>query len=74
MTQDEPIMDGSTEAGRDEKVRGIVDQLTADMQLRPQEDSEKLLRQRLRDSGIELDDAEIHRIAKSVQQGPSQVD
>ena len=29
MTQDEPIMDGSTEAGRDEKVRGIVDQLTA---------------------------------------------
>jgi hypothetical protein len=74
MTQDEPIMNGSTEAGRDEKVRGLVEQLTADMQLRPQEDSERLLRQRLDDADIELDDAEIHRIAKSVQLGPSQVD
>ncbi|WP_431279697.1 hypothetical protein [Leifsonia poae] len=74
MTQDEPIMDGSTEAGEDARVQGIVDQLTADMQLRPQEDSEKLLRQRLQDAGIQLGDDEIHRIAASVQQGPSQVD
>jgi hypothetical protein len=74
MTQDEPIMNGSTEAGDDQKVRGIVEQLTADMQLLPHEDGEKLLRQRLQDAGITLDDAEISRIAKEVQQGPSQVD
>jgi hypothetical protein len=74
MTQDEPIMDGSTEAEDDQKVRGIVDQLAADLQLRPQEDSERLLRQRLDDAGIVLDDAEISRIVTSIHQGPSQVD
>ncbi|MFF1878126.1 hypothetical protein [Leifsonia sp. NPDC058230] len=74
MTQNEPIMDGSADASRDAKVQGIVEQLTADMQLRPQEDGERLLRERLTDAGIELDDAEIHRLAKGVQRGPSQVD
>ncbi|MGN6425593.1 hypothetical protein [uncultured Leifsonia sp.] len=74
MTQDEPVMDGSTEAGDDVKVAGIVEQLRADMQLRPQEDSERLLRQRLEDAGIVLDDAEISRIARDVQNGPSAVD
>ncbi|WP_348786780.1 hypothetical protein [Leifsonia sp. NPDC080035] len=74
MTQDEPVMDGSTEAGVDVKVAGIVEQLRADMQLRPQEDSERLLRQRLTDAGIQLDDAEISRIARDVQNGPSAVD
>jgi hypothetical protein len=42
--------------------------------LRPQEDAEKLLRQRLDDTGISLDDDEISRIVKSVHQGPSVVD
>jgi hypothetical protein len=74
MTQDEPVMDGSTDADVDQKVRGIVEQLTADMQLLPHEDSERMLRQRLQDAGITLDDAEISRIASSVQQRPSQVD
>ncbi len=67
-------MDGSTEAGTDVKVAGIVEQMRADMQLRPREDSEKLLRQRLADAGIQLDDAEISRIAQDVQSGPSVVD
>lgn len=67
-------MDGSTEAGDDVKVAGIVEQLRADMQLRPQEDSERLLRERLDDAGIVLDDAEISRIARDVQNGPSAVD
>lgn len=67
-------MDGSTEAGTGEKVAGIVEQLRADMQLRPREDSEKLLRQRLEEAGIPLDDAEISRIAADVQNGPSVVD
>ena len=67
-------MDGSTEAGDDVKVAGIVEQLRADMQLRPQEDSERLLRERLDDAGIVLEDAEISRIARDVQNGPSAVD
>jgi hypothetical protein len=74
MTQDEPVMDGSNEAGSQAKVAGIVEQMRGDMQLRPREDSEKLLRQRLSDAGIELDDAEISRIAQDVQNGPSVVD
>ncbi len=67
-------MDGSTDAGTGEKVAGIVEQMRADMQLRPREDSEKLLRQRLEEAGIPLDDAEISRIAADVQNGPSVVD
>lgn len=67
-------MNGSTEAGQDEKVNGLVDQLRADLQLRPQEDAERLLRQRLDDADISLDDAEISRIVKNVHQGPSEVD
>ncbi|MFF1574474.1 hypothetical protein ACFVWR_17150 [Leifsonia sp. NPDC058292] len=74
MTQNEPIMDGSDEAGQGEKVQGLVDQLAADLQLRPQEDAEKLLRQRLADADIQLDDEQISRIVQSVHQGPSQVD
>jgi len=74
MTQDEPIMDGSTEAGRGEKVAGIVEQLRADMQLLPLEDSERALRQRLDEAGIALSDEEISRIARDVQSGPSVVD
>lgn len=67
-------MDGSMEAGRREKIAGIVEQLRADMQLRPREDSERLLRQRLDDAGIQLSDKEISRIAGDVQSGPSVVD
>jgi hypothetical protein len=74
MSQDEPIMNGSTGAGHDEKVNGLVDQLKGDLQLRPQEDAEKLLRQRLDDADISLDDDEISRIVKSVHHGPSVVD
>jgi hypothetical protein len=73
MTQDEPAMDGSTEAGHDEKVAGIVEQVRADMQLRPMEDSQRLLRERLANAGLELGDEEITRIAQDVQNGPSAV-
>jgi hypothetical protein len=74
MTQDEPIMDGSREAGRGEKIAGIVEQMRADMQLLPLEDSERALRQRLDEAGIQLTDEEISRIARDVQSGPSVVD
>lgn len=74
MTQDEPVMNGSDDAGTGAKVAGIVEQMRADMQRLPREDSEKVLRQRLDDAGIQLDDAEISRIAADVQSGPSVVD
>ena len=67
-------MDGSLEAGRGEKIAGIVEQMRADMQLLPLEDSERALRQRLDEAGIQLTDEEISRIAKDVQNGPSVVD
>lgn len=74
MTQDEPIMDGGVQADRDARIAGIVEQMRADMQLLPLEDSERVLRQRLGDSGIDASDEEISRIARDVQGGPSVVD
>jgi hypothetical protein len=62
MTQDEPAMDGSTEASHEDRLAGVVQQVRADLQLRPEEDGEALLRQRLTDVGIELDEAEFARI------------
>ncbi len=55
-------MDGSTEATHEDRLAGVVQQVRADLQLRPEEDREELLRQRLTDVGIELDDAEFARI------------
>lgn len=67
-------MDGSTDAGRGERISGIIEQMRADLQLRPLEGSERALRQRLDDAGIQLSDEEISRIARDVQSGPSVVD
>jgi hypothetical protein len=55
-------MDGSTEASHEDRLAGVVQQVRADLQLRPEEDGEALLRQRLTDVGIELDEAEFARI------------
>jgi hypothetical protein len=74
MTQDEPIMHGSTDASDDAKVAGIVEQVRADMQLRSQEDSEKMLKQRLDESGIQLPPEEVSRLVQEIQNGPSVVD
>lgn len=67
-------MDGSTEATGEAKVAGLVEQVRADMQLLPLEDSERLLRERFDQAGLVVDDAEISRIARDVQNGPSVVD
>jgi hypothetical protein len=74
MTQDEPIMSGSTEASQDSKVAGIVEQVRADMQQRSAQDSQLLLRQRLDEAGIQLSEDEISRLNADVQNGPSVVD
>jgi hypothetical protein len=74
MTQDEPIMHGSADASDDAKVAGIVEQVRADMQLRGQEDSERLLKQRLDEAGLQLPQEEISRLVADIQSGPSVVD
>ncbi|MGH1547791.1 hypothetical protein ACRAWB_00855 [Leifsonia poae] len=74
MTQDEPIMHGSTEATDESKVAGIVEQVRADVQLRRQEDAEQLLRQRLGEAGLQVSDEEISRLVTDIQSGPSVVD
>lgn len=67
-------MHGSTEAGDDEKVAGIVEQVRADSQLREGEDVEPLLRQRLDETGIRLSEEEIARHLDDIRNGPSVVD
>ncbi|MDR6973203.1 hypothetical protein [Leifsonia shinshuensis] len=74
MSQDEPIMQGATDASDQSKVAGIVEQVRADMQLRGSEDSERLLKQRLSETGIELPQEEISRLVQEIQNGPSVVD
>lgn len=59
-------MDGSTEASHEDRLAGVVQQVRADLQLRPEEDGESLLRQRLTDVGIRLDDAEFARIVREL--------
>lgn len=54
-------MDGSTEAGRDEKVAGVVEQVRADARLRDSEEVESLLRQRFDETGLQVSDEEFAR-------------
>lgn len=67
-------MHGSADASDEAKVAGIVEQVRADMQLRGQEDSERLLKQRLDEAGLQLPQEEISRLVADIQSGPSVVD
>ena len=67
-------MAGSTEATDQSKVAGIVEQVRADMQLRGSEDSERLLKQRLDEAGLQVPQEEISRLVQEIQSGPSVVD
>jgi hypothetical protein len=62
--QNEPRMAGSTDANVTEKVEGLIAQVKADAPGVPEAELETLLRQRLDDAGLELDDAEITRLAR----------
>lgn len=67
-------MDGSTEAGRDKKVAGIVEQVRADAALRDSEDVERLLRQRFDETGVEVSDEEFAGYVEDIRNGPSAID
>jgi hypothetical protein len=71
MTQDEPIMHGSTEASDESKVAGIVEQVRADVQLRDSEEPEPLLRERLDQVGIALTDERVAELVAEIRNGPS---
>jgi hypothetical protein len=74
MTQDEPIMHGSTDAGDRSKVAGIVEQVRVDMQTPRSETSEMMLRERFDASGLRVSDEEISRHVRDIENGPSVVD
>jgi ADP-ribose pyrophosphatase YjhB (NUDIX family) len=74
MTQDEPIMHGSGDAGRDEKVAGVVEQVRADAELRDSEEVEQLLRQRFEETGLQVSDEEFARHLDDIRGGPSVAD
>ncbi|MDQ1597733.1 MAG: hypothetical protein QOI70_1157 [Microbacteriaceae bacterium] len=61
--QDEPIQEGSGDASQDDKVTGILSQVSADLELRPKEDGFALLTTRLSDAGIRLDRDQILALA-----------
>ncbi|QHC66457.1 hypothetical protein GSU68_07595 [Rathayibacter sp. VKM Ac-2759] len=65
-SQDHPIQHGSDDAVLDEKLRGVLLQVAGDSQLRPEEDVEALLRQRLRDTRIEIAEESIPGLAKRI--------
>ena len=62
-------MDGSLESDQDAKVRGIVEQVSEDVRFAGYDGTELLLRQRLADSAIVLDDAEIARLVRRIEDG-----
>ncbi|MFB2555432.1 hypothetical protein [Herbiconiux liangxiaofengii] len=62
--QNEPTMAGSDDASVTQKVEGIIAQVKADSPDASEAELETQLRQRLDDSGLELDDAEISRLAR----------
>jgi hypothetical protein len=70
MTQDEPIMDGSSDAAEDAKVAGIVEQVRADLKFGDSADTEPLLTQRLEEAGIELPPDEISRLVAEIENDP----
>jgi hypothetical protein len=56
------VLEGSEHAAPDDRIRGILSQITADHRLRPEESVRSMLEQRLRDAQIELPDSELDEL------------
>jgi hypothetical protein len=65
-TQNTPIEDGHDDASDDSRLAGLVAQVRADYLLGTSTDAAGMLRTRLRDAGIELDDAEFDGLVARV--------
>jgi hypothetical protein len=58
-TQDAPIEDGSGEAGIDEKIAGVAEQMRGDAALGHVDDLTAMARQRLEEANLPTDDATV---------------
>lgn len=65
----EPVLDGSNDATREQKIAGLVRQVDADLTLLPQEDLLTELRLRLSDAGITVEEDELIAIAGTIALG-----
>jgi hypothetical protein len=57
-----PVMDGSMEATPEEKIRGLLDQVAADVHRYPGIDPEAVVRQWIKDAGVEPTDDQVAAI------------
>lgn len=69
-TQDAPIQDGSDDATNTQKLDGIIEQVRSDMRNgNTHESAEQLLRERVRETGVDVSDERLAEIARDL---PSQ--
>lgn len=61
----EPVQDGNG-ATREDRIAGLLQQVAADVALRPDEDAVGLLTLRLSDAGIAMDEHEIVELAANL--------
>jgi hypothetical protein len=64
--QNEPILDGATEAGRDAKIAGLVAQIAADAVAQDSDEIRALVVQRFTDAGMEFDEATLDDVTARV--------
>ncbi|MEJ3406049.1 hypothetical protein WDJ51_15045 [Rathayibacter sp. YIM 133350] len=69
MSQDQPIQRGHDDATHDERVEGILVQLEGDLRLGNAGDPQRLLADRLRDSGIELSPEQLRAASERLTVG-----
>ena len=62
-----PIEDGSDDASKSEKLAGLVEQMRQDVAAGNVTDVEDALRQRLDDTGIDLDEQEFAALLASIR-------
>ncbi|HEY9472056.1 MAG TPA: hypothetical protein VIQ76_20825 [Propionibacteriaceae bacterium] len=62
-----PVMDGATDATPEEKIRGLLDQLAADVHRYPNINAEAVVRQWLKDAAVEPSDSEVRMLVAGFQ-------
>lgn len=64
--QNRPVLAGSDDGSIDEKLRGILLQVAADHESRPDEDLEAVLARRLQDAGLHFTEDAVAGLARRV--------
>jgi hypothetical protein len=62
----EPVLDGATEAGVEEKIAGLVEQLAADSVGQERPAVVEAVIQRFNDAGIVLDEATLEEVVSEI--------